>query len=461
MDVIAALRPPDAGSRRFKPYREYKDSGVAWLGSIPTHWNVAPLYARYDVSLGKMLDAKRISGEHLAPYLRNVDVQWDRVNVEGLPVMDFTAADRARYCLRPGDLLVCEGGEVGRTAIWVGELPDCYYQKAVHRLRPLSAADIPRFFYYVMYASAQSGRFIADGNPNTIDHLTAVKLKRHRFAFPSQREQAAIADFLDRETAKIDSLVAKKEQLIELLKEKRTTLITWAVTKGLDPTVPMKDSGVEWLGEIPAHWAVKKLKAVSSLQGGVTLGKQYGSVDLEVRPYLRVANVQDGFLDLEDMAQTELPWSDISRYELQPGDVVVTEGGDFDKLGRGYVWEGQIPGCLHQNHIFAVRARRAVLNPQFLSAIMASCYGRAYFTATSKQSTNLASTNSTRLRNLPVPLPDPNEQAEILWFATKESDKLDNLLRQITAGIERLKEFRTALISAAITGKIDVRGQVA
>jgi len=138
-----------AVTKGLDPNIPMKDSGVEWLGEIPIHWTVAPLYSRYEVALGKMLDASRISGEHLRPYLRNVDVQWDRINVDGLPEMDFDTADRIRYGLSAGDLLVCEGGDVGRTAVWNGELEECYYQKAVHRLRPYSGSEIPRFLYYV------------------------------------------------------------------------------------------------------------------------------------------------------------------------------------------------------------------------------------------------------------------------------------------------------------------------
>ncbi len=140
--------------RRFQPYPAYKDSGIEWLGEIPGHWNVAPLYARYEVALGKMLDAKRVTGEFSGRYLRNADVQWDVVNTEGLPEMDFAPSERERYLLRSGDLLVCEGGEVGRTAIWRGEVEECFYQKAIHRVRPRSEKEAPRFFYYLAKGSA-------------------------------------------------------------------------------------------------------------------------------------------------------------------------------------------------------------------------------------------------------------------------------------------------------------------
>lgn len=219
--------------RRFKPYPKYKDSGVEWLGEVPLDWVVAPIYARYEVALGKMLDAKRASGAFPGRYLRNVDVQWDRINVENLPVMDFPLSERSRYRLRDGDLLVCEGGEVGRTATWHSEIEECFYQKALHRVRPVMIREVPRFFYYIMSMLAKRGVFSAGGNPNTIDHLTATQLRHYRVAFAPPSDQRAIATFLDRETARIDALVAKKEQLIELLQEERTTLITRAVT-GLD-----------------------------------------------------------------------------------------------------------------------------------------------------------------------------------------------------------------------------------
>ena len=146
-----------ARPRRFRPYPDYKDSGFEWLGEVPAHWNIAPVYAHYEVALGKMLDAKRVTGESSGRYLRNVDVQWDDVNVDDLPEMDFPPSERNRYMLRPGDLLVCEGGEVGRTSIWGGDIDECFYQKAIHRVRPRSESQIPRFFYFLMCALAKGG----------------------------------------------------------------------------------------------------------------------------------------------------------------------------------------------------------------------------------------------------------------------------------------------------------------
>lgn len=223
-----------AVTKGLDPDVEMKDSGVEWIGEVPTHWAVAPLYARYEVALGKMLDSKKITGEYLAPYLRNVDVQWHQVNTEGLPEMDFRPSDRQRYRLQPGDLVVCEGGEVGRTAMWRGELEECYYQKAIHRLRPYSDRDLPDFLLFVMDAAAHAEVFVAGSNPNTIDHLTAVQLRHHRFPFPPRNEQEAIAKTLAEALENLGKLRTEIDTAINHLHEYRTALISAAVTGKID-----------------------------------------------------------------------------------------------------------------------------------------------------------------------------------------------------------------------------------
>lgn len=223
-----------AVTKGLDPTAPMKDSGIEWLGEIPAHWEVAPIYARYEVALGKMLDSKRVTGESSGLYLRNVDVQWDAVNAENLPTMDFAPWERERYLLKPGDLLVCEGGEVGRAAIWKGDIAECFYQKALHRVRPRSDKEAPRFFYYLMYTASRAGIFTASGNPNTIDHLTAVQLRHYRFPFAPSEEQRTIVASLDLETANLDALIVEIRVAIERLNEFRTALISAAVTGKID-----------------------------------------------------------------------------------------------------------------------------------------------------------------------------------------------------------------------------------
>lgn len=219
----------------------------------------------------------------------------------------------------------------------------------------------------------------------------------------------------------------------------------------------LKPSGVEWLGDVPAHWEAKRLKEVSLVQTGITLGKSYGHAILVERPYLRVANVQTGHLDLGKITTVQVPPEEARRSTLERGDVLMTEGGDIDKLGRGCVWQGEIPNCLHQNHVFAVRPRRASLLPGFLVALMGSGHGRNYFQITAKQTTNLASTNSTTLGNFPLRLPRLDEQQDILDWIDENADPLDKVVRDAHREISLLGEYRTRLIADVVTGKLDVR----
>jgi type I restriction enzyme S subunit len=193
------------------------------------------------------------------------------------------------------------------------------------------------------------------------------------------------------------------------------------------------------------------------VQTGITLGKNYGFVELEKRSYLRVANVQDGYLDLKDITTINIPTSEARASELQPGDVLMTEGGDIDKLGRGYIWRGEIPGCLHQNHIFAVRADHNVLLPEFLALLLTSRHGRSYFQLTAKQTTNLASTNSTTLKAFPIFIPSIEEQQRLLDYIAQESTSLDIVISKYLREIDLIREYRTRLIADVVTGKLDVR----
>ena len=217
------------------PSAPMKDSGVEWLGKIPEHWRCPPLYNRYTIELGKMLNENRISGKHLIPYLRNIDVQWDAINTQDLPFMDIRPDEYARYLVGPGDLLVCEGGEVGRAAIVTNNVGFLGFQKALHRLRCIDPErENSRFMFYLFNWSASSGLFLSEGNPNTIPHLTGEKLRRYRFPCPPIKEQESIADWLDLQCEKILNQQRKTFKTIETLKEYRSALITNAVTGKID-----------------------------------------------------------------------------------------------------------------------------------------------------------------------------------------------------------------------------------
>jgi type I restriction enzyme S subunit len=181
-----------------------------------------------------MLDEKKITCNHLVPYLRNADVNWDRINVTELPMIDIEPDERERFGLKQGDILICEGGAgIGQTAIWNAEIELCAFQKALHRLRPWTDDEVPRYLYYCMRIAVETGIILAGGTA-TIPHLTGEQLRKYRFPKPPKAEQQAIVAFLDAETAKLDALITEAERAIELLQERRTALISAAVTGKID-----------------------------------------------------------------------------------------------------------------------------------------------------------------------------------------------------------------------------------
>jgi len=223
-----------AVTKGLNPHAPMRDSGIEWIGEVPSHWSVCALSHRYDVALGKMLDEKKITGSYLRPYLRNIDVQWKRINSEELPVMDFEPHELDRYSVVQGDLVVCEGGEVGRAAIWRLNEPVCY-QKALHRLRPRDRqTDTGEFMLFVFEVCAKLGVFVAGEGKSTIAHLPAEKLRRYRFPFPPLAEQIQIAAHVDLVSKEWDALEAEAQAAITLLHERRAALISAAVTGKID-----------------------------------------------------------------------------------------------------------------------------------------------------------------------------------------------------------------------------------
>lgn len=428
----------------YKPYPAYKESGVEWLGKVPEHWSIVPLKWCFEC-----LDGKRVplNSEQRADIKGEVAYWGSGGVVDHIEKFIFDeplvllGEDGAPFFDRDRPVAYAIQGKS-----WINN--------HIHVLRPLT--DYP-ITWFVHALNCVEYRHYIDGS--TRDKLTQDDMKSISLVIPESPDEArrAVAH-LSRETARIDALIEKKTRFIELLREKRQALITHAVTKGLDPTVKMKDSGVEWLGEVPEHWAVKRLKFIAVVQTGIAKGKDNAEKDTVEVPYLRVANVQDGYLDLDEVATIEVSIADLPRYLLQPGDVLMNEGGDFDKLGRGHVWHGEIEPCIHQNHVFAVRPHG--VSSEWLNTFTSSAAAQFYFMGRSKQSTNLASISSSNLMELAVPLPCEEEQRLILDGLHRQASQVNALLAQTERSIELLKERRSALITAAVTGQIDLREAV-
>lgn len=222
-----------AVTKGLNPDAPMKDSGVAWVGAVPAHWHLPPLSIRYESLLGKMLDSAKISGCSPVPYLRNIDVQWGRVNLEDLPLIDIDERDYERFTVRDGDLLVCEGGEVGRAALVSVGAARVGFQKALHRLRALSADEHPPYLFYTFNWAAKAGAFAGEGQA-TIAHLTGEQIRRYRFPTPPYLEQVEIAKYLSEVCSQFDTAAEQVRASLALLRERRSVLIANAVTGQID-----------------------------------------------------------------------------------------------------------------------------------------------------------------------------------------------------------------------------------
>ncbi|KAF5427065.1 type I restriction enzyme, S subunit, partial [Candidatus Methanophagaceae archaeon] len=303
-----------------KRYPAYKDSGTEWLGEIPEHWEAKPIKYVGDIVLGKMLTPDDKGGYFRKPYLRAQNITWEKLDTEDIKEMWFSEKDLSQYRLKENDLLVSEGGEVGRTAIWKNELNECYIQNSVHKIT-IKSKNNPHYYLYHFQIYGKTGCFDSIVNRVSIAHLTREKLKEIMFLSPTLSEQQTIANYLDRKTHLIDTLIENKQKLIDLLKEQRAAIINQAVTKGLNPNVKLKDSGIEWLGKIPEHWKVKPLKYTVKINQDSL--PENTPEDYEIQ-YIDIGNVnQDGLVNPPKVMSFDISPSRARRV-VKKGDTIVS-----------------------------------------------------------------------------------------------------------------------------------------
>ena len=432
---------------KYKPYPAYRPSGVEWLEEIPAHWEVRRLKYLATVNDEALTETTDPDTEITYVDIGNVDSVRGITGTEDLMFED--APSRARRIVRQGDIII----STVRT-----------YLKAIVRIESTDANLIvstgfavirprdldERFGAYALSAPYFVEGVLAHSVGVSYPAINASELVCLDVAYPSFTEQRAIAAFLDRETTRIDGLVAKKERLIELLQEKRTALVTRAVTRGLDPNVPMKDSGVEWLGEIPTHWEVKRLKTIAEIRYGLGQPPKESSDGL---PLVRATNVYRGHITDEDMLYVDP--ADVPagrRAFLSTGEIVVVRSGAYtaDSAIIPKKYEGAIAG-----YAMVVTVKGA--KPEFIATALLCPYLRDAQLVVASTRAAQPHLNAEELGDALILLPSLPEQGAIAAYLNRETAKLDVLGAKVREAIERLKELRAALISAAVTGRIDVR----
>jgi len=444
----AAVGPQGEGRESpssFPKYPVYKDSGVEWLGVVPEHWGVSPL---------KWLV------EQVTDKATTSDFQVGLENIEGWTgrfIETDTEFAGDGIAFRQEDILfgklrpyLAKVWLAGRSGQAVGDF-------FVLRPRTVNSEFLHK---YILTPTV-----IEDLNASTIgakmprvgwEDMAALAV-----TLPSHKEQTQIARFLDHETARIDALIEEQQRLIELLKEKRQAVISHAVTKGLDPTVPMKDSGVEWLGEVPAHWHVGALKHfISPVPGAIKtgpFGSHLKSEDMKEGPYkvFNQRSVIDADFSAGDNFISEEKFGELRGFTAFPGDVLVTTRGT---IGRAAILPDNAEvGILHPC-LLRIQVEKSKITSSYLCRLIQESHLLKTQLSLLSNSTTIEVIYSETMANLFIPVPPITEQGQIAGFLDDVIRKFGALTSDANESVRLLQERRSALISAAVTGKIDVRG---
>ncbi|MCG3765409.1 restriction endonuclease subunit S [Vibrio cincinnatiensis] len=440
---------------RYKAYPEYKESEVEWLGTVPQDWPIHSLKRTVDRVTNGIWGSEPDSENDLI-VLRVADFNRNQLNIsdDKLTFRSIDPKDRSARLLKKGDLLIEKSGGGDKTLVGCVVLFDKEYPAVtsnfVAKMTPQQGFDSSFLRYAFSKLYAGKVNFLSIKQTTGIQNLDSDAYLLESFAFPSFEEQQKIANFLDHETAKIDTLITKQEKLIELLKEKRQAVISHAVTKGLNPNAPMKDSGVEWLGEVPEHWDIFRSKRlfpesknrapISDTQLSAT--QDYGVIS------------QKRFMQLAGRKVVQLNSNQELRKKVQVGDFVISMRSFQGGLERA--WE---EGGIRSSYV--VLKPSELTNKDYFQYLFKSV---RYIQAIQSTANFIRDGQDMNYQNfilIDLPLPSLEEQKHIASFLREHINQVDSLIGKAQKAILLMQERKTALISAAVTGKIDVRDWIA
>ena len=425
-----------------QPYGRMKESYVEWLGPVPEHWEIATTKRHYAIQLGKMLQTAPHKDDDVeVPYLKAKHVQWFDVRVSDTPKMWASPRELDQFGIALGDLLVCEGGEGGRCGIVKRQTESCIIQNALHRVRPRQESH-NGFLLYVLSSVADRGWFDALNDKATIAHFTREKFGALGIPRPPYAEQAAIVRFLDHANRRIQRYMRAKQKLIALLAEQKQAIIHQAVTGRIDvrtgrPYPAYKSSGVEWLGKVPAHWEVTRVKDEFRCLNRHRLplgGPERGLMTKRSYDYYGASGVID---KVDDYL-----FDDELLLIAEDGANLVLRNLPLAIIARGRFWVN--------NHAHILKPKRGHLG--FLAGVMEGLNYLPWISGAAQPKLT-----QDRLMSIAIAVPPVEEQENIV---TSVTDATNHLRRAISRGrrqVEVLREYRTRLVSDAVTGKIDVR----
>ena len=435
----------------FPRYPSYKDSGVEWLGEVPGHWEVISIKWLSPVKRGAsprpIDDPKYFDEDGEFAWVRIADVSaCDGMLIETTQQLSDLGSSLS-VKIAPGELFVSIAGTVGKPCL--SAIKACIHDGFVYF--PTLQIN-PKFLYRIFEGGTCYGGL---GKWGTQLNLNTDTIGSIRVALPPADELQKLLTFLDRETAKIDELVAEQRRLMELLKEKRSAVISHAVTKGLNPSAPMKSSGIEWLGDVPEHWEVMPLKRDLDFLTSGSRGWAENYSD-EGELFIRITNLTRGTigLDLSDIQRVTVPdGAEGSRTRVRSGDVLFSITA---YLGSVAVVPDALETAYVSQHVALARLRQVRLVPKWVGFAALSIVGQTWFEMKSYGGTKIQ-LSLDDVRDLPISVPPADEQHAIIVYLETQIVQFDTLTAEAHRSITLLQERRTALISAAVTGQIDVR----
>jgi len=412
---------------------------------MTNNWPTTTVGTLFDIGAGKSVTPAARHGSRNHPFLRTANILWGRVDLTEVDSMHFSDDEIATKSLQKGDLLVCEGGDIGRSAIWNGELPSCSFQNHLHRLRPKSADVLPRFFmYYLQAGFTQLGIYEGAGNKTTIPNLSRNRLAALEVPKLPRLEQEKIAAVL----WKVQRGIEAQETLLMIARELKRSAMRQLFTRGLRGE-PQKETEI---GPIPQSWNIRPLRELREfLQYGTSAKCDYES---KGRPVLRIPNVAAGSISTKDLKWCELTDREVASIELETGDVLfVRTNAVRERVGRTAVYHGDPPAALFASYLIRARLKLQELVPEFLQYFSMSHSGVAQLSGRSSPAADgKFNINMNRIDSVLVPLPLPDEQNDIIAILDMINRKISLHERKRSA----LQELFKTLLNRLMTGELRV-----
>lgn len=440
-----------------KKHDSYKDSGIEWIGEIPSHWQIKRVkhttYVKGRIGWQGMRSDEFLQSSD-SYVVTGTDFEKGRVKWETCYQVPMERYEEDPFIqLRNGDLLITKDGTIGKIAV-VKDIPKiATLNSGVFLTRPIDDSYVPEFMYWILYSDVFKTFYDYNKSGSTIQHLYQNVFNEFKFPLPSINEQTTIANYLDQKTRQIDNLIAKKEALIQLLEEERDAIINQAVTKGLDPAVPLKESGVKWLGEIPEHWSCSSLKWFSKIYSGGTPSK-------DVEEYWINGNVpwlNSGCVNQWDITEvsdyiTEDAFNNSSAKWIPDKSLVIALAGQGKT--KGMIAQVQFETTCNQS-LGVIVPNEKIYN-RFLQYWLKNNYQNIRSLGGGDKRDGL---NLVMIGGIPIPILPLNEQEKIANYLDSMNFEIDSIRAKTRQEIELLKEHKTALISEVVTGKVDVRDE--